>query len=83
MIVESELDTAVEAVVSADLAIHAAISGNLPPQTEEIVHKGALPDPGETRIVLYVQASEQPALLTLRDMLRAAYRSGGAGRVGR
>ena len=37
----------------------------------------ALPDPGETRIVLYVQREDQPALLALRDMLRAAYRNQG------
>ncbi|MFK7876609.1 MAG: LysR family transcriptional regulator [Paracoccaceae bacterium] len=77
MVVESDLDNAVEAVVSADLAVHAAIAGNLAPLTEAIDHKGALPDPGETRIVLYVQSGDQPALTALRDMLRAAYRSGG------
>ena len=77
MIVDSKQDTAVDAAISADLAVYAAVDGNLPPQTEVIEHKGALPDPGNTRIVLYVQKTDQPALTTLSDMLRAAYRSKG------
>lgn len=77
MIVESELDNAVEAVVSADMAVNALIAGNLPPQTAPIDHKGALPDPGETRIVLYMQRAASADQAALRDMLRAAYRSGG------
>ncbi len=78
MVVESEHDNAVEAVVSADMAVNALISGNLPPQTAPIEHKGALPDPGETRIVLYMQQVDSPDQSALREMLRAAYRSGGA-----
>ncbi|MEP4197595.1 MAG: LysR family transcriptional regulator [Aliishimia sp.] len=77
MIVESDLDNAVDAVVSADMAVNASITGNLPPQTAPIDHKGALPDPGETRIVLYMQRVESPDQSSLRDMLRTAYRSNG------
>ncbi len=76
MVVESDLDNAVEAVVSADLAVNASLEAARPPQTEVIDHKGALPDPGETRIVLYMQSADLPAQAALRDMLRAAYRSG-------
>jgi hypothetical protein len=75
MVVDSDLDNAVDAVVSADLAINAAIQGNLPPQTMPIDHKGALPDPGETRIVLYMRHGEAMAPAGLRRMLRQAYRS--------
>lgn len=78
LVTDSDQDTAIDAAVGADLAISPSIEGNLPPQTEVIPHKGALPDPGETRIILYVQKVDRPALLTLRDMLRAAYRSGGS-----
>ncbi len=78
MIVESDLDNAVDAVVSADMAINASIQGNLTPQTEPIDHKGALPDPGETRIVLYMQRSDSPDQAALREMIRAAYRTGGS-----
>jgi DNA-binding transcriptional LysR family regulator len=76
MVVESELDNAVEAVVSADLAINAAIDGAVMPQTEVIDHKGALPDPGETRIVLYMQQSDDLVKAALREMIRTSYRSG-------
>jgi DNA-binding transcriptional LysR family regulator len=76
MIVDSVNDNAVEAAMSADLAISALVAGNLPPQTAPIDHKGALPDPGETRIVLYMQRAESPDQSALREMLRAAYRSG-------
>lgn len=77
MIIDSKQDTAIDAAISADLAVYAVIQGNLPPQTEVIKHKGALPDPGDTRIILYMQKTDKPALLTLREMLRAAYRSKG------
>ena len=78
MAIDSELDNAVEAAVSADLAVTAVINGSWPRQTAPIEHKGVLPDPGETRIVLYMQRSQGPAYEALRDMLRSAYRSGGA-----
>lgn len=77
MVVESSTDSAVEAVVSADMAITAVIAGNKPPQTAPIDHKGALPDPGETRIVLYMQRADAPDQVALRDMIRVAYRSHG------
>ncbi|MEP3347929.1 MAG: LysR family transcriptional regulator [Litoreibacter sp.] len=75
MVVDSDLDNAVEAVVSADLAIHAAIKGVYPRQTGPIEHDGALPDPGQSRIVLYMQAKDDPVLTTLRDMIRNTYLS--------
>jgi DNA-binding transcriptional LysR family regulator len=75
MVVDSDLDNAVEAVVSADLAIHAAIKGVYPRQTGPIAHDGVLPDPGQSRIVLYLQADEDPILTTLRDLIRKTYLS--------
>jgi hypothetical protein len=75
MVVESDLDNAVEAVVSADLAITAAIKGVYPRQTGPIAHDGVLPDPGQSRIVLYLQADEDPLLTTLRDLIRKTYLS--------
>ncbi len=77
MIVDSANDNAVEAAMSADMAISALVAGKLPPQTAVIDHKGALPDPGQTRIVLYMQNPANPDQAALRDILRAAYRSGG------
>lgn len=75
MIVNSDLDNAVEAVVSADLAVHACIKGVYPRQTSPVPHDGSLPDPGQTGIVLYMQQSEEPALKELRDLIRNAYLS--------
>jgi DNA-binding transcriptional LysR family regulator len=75
LVVDSDLDNAVEAVVSADLAVHAAIKGVYPRQTAPIAHDGALPDPGQSQIILYVRPTEEPLLLALRDMIGTAYRS--------
>ena len=73
MVVESANDTAVEAVVSADLAIHAAIKGFSHPGAGPIEHGGALPDPGRTRIVLYLPPLSDTVPTALSDMLRDAY----------
>lgn len=75
MVVESDLDNAVEAVVSADLAVHAIIKGVYPRQTEPVPHDGALPDPGKTQIVLYMQAKEDPVQKALYEMIRHSYMS--------
>jgi DNA-binding transcriptional LysR family regulator len=63
MVVESDLDNAVDAVVSADLAVHALIKGVYPRQTAPVPHDGALPDPGKTQIVLYMQAKDAQAVV--------------------
>lgn len=76
MVVESALDNAVDAAVSADLGLTAAIEGGYPPQTAPIDHKGALPAPGETRIVLYMAQPDMPVQAGLRGFIRNAYRSG-------
>lgn len=81
MVVESALANAVDAAVSADLGISAAIEGGYPPQTAAIDHKGALPDLGETRIVLYMAQQGTPVAATLRDFIRSAYGAGGSGPV--
>ena len=71
--VDSTVDTAVDAAVGADLAVEAAIWGDLPPQTEVIDHGGALPDLGRTGIVLYRLAPEDPVSAAMGDMLRQVY----------
>lgn len=75
MVVDSDLDNAVEAVLSADLAVHAAIKGVYPRQTGPVPPEADLPDPGQTGIVLYMQCSEDPVHIALRDMIRDAYLS--------
>ena len=54
MAVTSEMSRAIEASVSADLAVHAVPEGTIPPVMERIDHAGALPEIGATRINLYV-----------------------------
>ncbi|MFQ6547796.1 LysR family transcriptional regulator [Aestuariibius sp. 2305UL40-4] len=76
MIVESELDNAVEAAVSADLAVHAAVPDNLPPQTERIDHGGVLPALGTTQVNLYHQRPDDPVHGALAEIVRSAYRNG-------
>lgn len=75
MVVDSELDNAVDAVVSADLAVHAIIKGVYPRQTAPIPHDAGLPDPGKTGIVLYMQAKDDPVQAALYDMIRHSYLS--------
>ena len=58
------------------MGVHAGIKGIYPQQTEMIDHGGALPDPGKTKIVFYMQAREEAPHLALRNLLRTAYRSG-------
>lgn len=74
-VIESDLDNAVNAVVSADLAVSAVIKGVYPPQTEPVPADANLPDPGETQIVLYMQAPDDPVQAALHDMIRHSYLS--------
>ncbi len=57
MAVESESTRTVEASVSADLAVHAALEGTLLPYLEPIAHGGALPALATSRINLYVAST--------------------------
>ena len=75
MSIDSDLDNAVEAVVSADLAIHAAIKGVYPRQTEEIDHGGELPDAGFSQIIMYLQKNDDMVQTALGDLVRKTYRS--------
>ena len=74
MAVESESTRTVEASVTADLAVHAALDGSEPPYLEPVAHGGALPDLGQVRINLYGATRAASTIKTaLADMLRAAY----------
>ena len=75
MVVDSELDNAVQAVVSADLAVNAVIAGELPAQSEPVPAEAGLPDPGTTQIVLYMQAKDTPVQSALHAMIRQSYMS--------
>ena len=57
----------------------AMIPGVLPHQTSAIDHGGALPNPGETRIILYMEKREDAVSTALRDLIRVTYRGGWSG----
>lgn len=77
MAVDTESDRAVEAAVSADLAIHAMIDGNQPPYLEQIDHGGALPVLPEQHINLYgADQNMSESHQTLVTLLRNAFGQG-------
>lgn len=74
--VESDSSRTVEAGVSADLAVHACLAGTMANQTEQIDHKGQLPDLPRMNINLYVPKPGQiPLADALAEQVRQAYRS--------
>ncbi len=76
MAVESESTRAVEATVSADLAVHTVLAGSEPPYVERIAHGGALPDLGVLKVNMYVaDPAHSPAVLALAAMIRQAYQA--------
>lgn len=73
MAVESEDDRAVEALVSADLAVGALLEDSIPPHQEAINSAGALPDLGVQKINLYTRARHDTVLDALAGMLRQEF----------
>ncbi|MEM9709642.1 MAG: LysR family transcriptional regulator [Pseudomonadota bacterium] len=79
--VEAGSARTIEASVSADLAITIQLQGTETPQVAAIPHGGALPDLGSTRINMYSRPGDKrPAVTAMAEMVRSAYRMGGAGR---
>lgn len=76
MAVESESTRAVEASVSADLAVHAAIEGTEPPYVEKVAHGGGLPPLPTIRINLYAaDTMGDVPKAALASLVRQAFRS--------
>ena len=74
MAVESDSTRTVEASVSADLAIHAALEGTVDRHLEVIPHNGALPDLPVFNINMYISGGPQSALAEkLAKLIRQAY----------
>lgn len=74
MAAESESTRAVEATVSADLAVHTVLAGSEPPHVERINHGGTLPDLGCMKVNMYVaDPAHSPAVLALAAMIRQTY----------
>lgn len=75
MAVDGGSTRAVEASVSADLAVHTVLAGSEPQAVERINHGGALPNLGAVKINLYVaDPVHSPAITALAGMIRQAYR---------
>jgi DNA-binding transcriptional LysR family regulator len=74
MAVDSETTRTIEASVSADLAVHAALESAVPPRLEVVRHGGALPELPRKRINLYAaRGPEHPLTMKLADYVREAY----------
>lgn len=74
MAVDSEDDRAVEALVSADLAIGALLEDSIPPHLEAIPAGKGLPELGSQKINLYGAAhSQNEVLLQLAELIRQGY----------
>jgi DNA-binding transcriptional LysR family regulator len=73
MAVDSESDNAVEVAVSADLAVHVALKGSLPPHTEVIDHDGQLPALKPQNINLYVLKPDDQASIAMADIIQRCY----------
>ena len=73
MAVLSEDDRAVEALVSADLAVGALLEDSIPPHQEAIEPGTALPDLGVQKINLYARPGGDALLDPLSDMLRQGF----------
>lgn len=74
MAVDSEDDRAVEALVSADLAVGALLEDSIPPHLEPINPGKALPDLGSQKINLYgASHSRDEVRLQLAELIRQGY----------
>lgn len=73
MAVDSESDNAVEAAVSADLAVHVALKGSLPPHTEVIDHAGLLPALNPQNINLYVLKPKDHPSAAMAGIIQRCY----------
>jgi hypothetical protein len=65
---------AVEAILAADLGVHALLLGTAPEGIGPIAHGGVLPELGDYNINMYVRRGfEGPACDGLKGLLRAVY----------
>lgn len=75
MAVSTTQPRAIEAIVSADLAVHAALEGACPPYMAPVPHGGALPELSVKKINLYVaDAARAEPLQALAGFIRDGYR---------
>ena len=74
LVVESDDDRAVEALVSADLAVGALMADSIPPHLEAVQNNGGLPDLGVQKINMYGMSNHKQELVgDLAGMLRQGF----------
>ena len=74
LVVESEDDRAVEALVSADLAVGALMADSVPPHLEALNTGGVLPDLGLQKVNMYGVSNRKEGLIEdLAGMLRQGF----------
>ena len=73
MAVDSDHDSAVEAAVSADLAVHVSLKGCLPPHTVAIDHGGLLPALQPQNINLYVLKPQDQPSQAMAQIIQQCY----------
>lgn len=73
MVIDSDDDRSVEALISADLAVGALLEDSIPPHLEAIHSGGALPELGVQMINMYGADSRKEVLGELADMLRQGF----------
>lgn len=77
--IESPSSRAIEATLSADLAVSAALAGAVPDPLAEIDHGGALPPLPSEKVNMYVaKADSSVPLARCADLLRHCYRTAAA-----
>ncbi len=76
MAVESDTHRAIEASVSADLAVHTLLEGMIPPHLEPIHHAGTLPELMTKQINLYIaDLARSPMMEEMSGLIRHAFAS--------
>ena len=80
--VDAEAFSAIDAAVSADLAVCVQLANAVPPQCAPVRHAGALPELPDYAIAMHVAEGPKAALAApLAEMLREAYRDGAEARA--
>lgn len=75
MAVDSESDRAIEATVSADLAVTAMLEGHAPSHLDYVDGSLGLPDLGVQRINMYAGSAQPEILRPLSEMLKQGFAS--------
>ncbi|QIE44808.1 LysR family transcriptional regulator [Pseudohalocynthiibacter aestuariivivens] len=74
--IDSDSDGAIEATVSADLAVTVGLEGSAPRHFDPVPHQGALPDLGKQKINLYGARTPRDTLVEqLAIMVRSGFAS--------